>query len=316
MNTEEEPPAHHGVYAPSPWASNFPTHSWRDDDKVTDSEDETIGYSSHSSEYSDTDRSILNDFQLQNTDPASTPKPPIDSQIPESMENVFILSSPEALYRQLTTEPIMSGIEDQIPTKASSSLTTDTPMGNSASSLLGHTMDNLDTRGKNNSAGPSEGSDCLAEELGRPSERPGYHSKGGHASEGSGHPSEGSGCPSEGSDPLKWFQSVVIVDDLQLSRILFKAGALIYLLFLIRALQKIYAMFWNQPLAVAVGSLICSIVLFILIQYHPPTQVQLKVTNKFEIPQVAVDAIIFIGSFTCVSFVLQMILIIGELVAY
>ncbi|KAJ3897336.1 hypothetical protein F5879DRAFT_927921, partial [Lentinula edodes] len=196
-------------------ASNFPTHSWRDDDKVIDSEDETIGYSSHSSEYSDTDRSILNDFQ-QNTGSSSTPRPtatPIttdienlilglttsvsissttDTQIlgnmdpastpkPESTENAPIPSSPEVLFRQM----------------------------NSATSLLGHTMDNLDTRGKTNSGSLSEGSDCPAEELCRPSERPGYHSKGsGRPSEGSGHPLEGSGCPSERSDRLKWFRNV------------------------------------------------------------------------------------------------------------
>ncbi|KAJ3892282.1 hypothetical protein GG344DRAFT_76131 [Lentinula edodes] len=343
MDAEEEPP-HHGVYAPSPRASNFPVHSWRDEDKVIDSEDETIEYSSRSSEYSDTDRSILNDFQLQDTSSSSTPRPTttdienliiglttkrwrvsetsaphndlylhsqdpasttacaIDSQIPKSIENDSVLLSPEALFGQMTTE-------DQIPTTASSSLTTDTAMGNLASSLPGHTMDNLDTRGKNNSASPSEESGCPADESGRPSEGSGC------PTDESGCPSEGSGRPSEGPARPKWFQNVVI-DDLQLSRILFKAGALIYLLFLIRVLQKIYAMFWSQPLAVAIGNLTFSIVLFVLIQYHPPMQVQLKVTTKFGIPQVAIDAIIFIGSFTCVSFVLKMVLIIGELVAY
>ncbi|KAJ3904017.1 hypothetical protein F5879DRAFT_922578 [Lentinula edodes] len=285
-------------------ASNFPVHSWRDEDKVIDSEDETIEYSSRSSEYSDTDRSILNDFQLQDTSSSSTPRPTTTDienliiglttsasissttdtrilrkmdpastttcaidQIPKSIENVSVLLSPEALFGQM----------------------------NLASSLPGHTMDDLDTRGKDNSDSPSEGSGCPADESGRPSEGSGC------PADESGCPSEGSGCPLEGSEgPArpKWFQNVV-------------AGALIYLLFLIRVLQKIYAMFWSQPLAVAIGNLTFSIVLFVLIQYHPPMQVQLKVTTK-----VAIDAIIFIGSFTCVSFVLKMVLIIGELVAY
>ncbi|KAJ3884078.1 hypothetical protein GG344DRAFT_84609 [Lentinula edodes] len=214
-----------------------------------------------------------------------------------------MLLSPEAPCGQMTTEPIMSSIEDQIPAKASSSLTTDTPMENLASSLPGHTMDNLDTRGKNISASPSEGP-------GRPADEP------GRLPEGPGHPSEGSGRPSESPERPKRFQNVVMVDDLQLSRILFKAGALIYLLFLIRVLQKIYATFWSQPLAVAVGNLTLSIALFVLIQYHPPMPVQLKVTKKLGIPQVAIDAMIFIGSFTCVSFMIKMVLIIGELVAY
>ncbi|KAJ3870473.1 hypothetical protein F5051DRAFT_447647 [Lentinula edodes] len=269
MDAEEEPP-HHGVYAPSPRASNFPLamHSWRDDDKVIDSEDEAIEYSSHSSEYSDTDRSILDVVELnafvsidsltehvlsssstprptmtdiedlivglttsasissttdtqilRKMDPASTPKPTtcaIDSQIPECTENVSMLLSPEALFGQMTTEPVMSGIEDQIPTKASSLLTTDTPMENLASSLPGHTMDNLDTRGKNVnldmnsvckfsltspsvqiSANPSEGP-------GRPADDP------GRFPEGPGHPSEGSGRPSEGPERPKWFQNVVV----------------------------------------------------------------------------------------------------------
>ncbi|GAW08224.1 hypothetical protein LENED_010272 [Lentinula edodes] len=225
---------------------------------MTDIEDLIVGLTTSASISSTTDTQIL-----RKMDPASTPKPTtcaIDSQIPECTENVSMLLSPEALFGQMTTEPIMSGIEDQIPTKASSLLTTDTPMENLASSLPGHTMDNLDTRGKNISASPSEGP-------GRPADDP------GRFPEGPGHPSEGPEHP-------KWFQNVVIVDDLQLSRILFKAGALIYLLFLIRVLQKIYATFWSQPLAVAVGNLTLSIVLFILIHYHPPMPVQLKVTKK------------------------------------
>ncbi|KAJ4489011.1 hypothetical protein C8J55DRAFT_487192 [Lentinula edodes] len=308
-------------------ASNILTHSWRDDsdDRVIDSEDETIEYSSRSSEDSDTDRSILNEFQLQNPgssstprpttsdididdlilglatsasisstsdsqilrkmDPASTPKPiicDIDSQLPDSMDNATIPSNPEALLGQMTTEPIISGIEDQIPAKASSFLTTN---NNPAGSLTGHTMDNLDTCETNNLACPSMGSGHPSEGSGRPSEGSGRPSEGsGRPSEGSEGHSEGSGCPKLGP-----FQN--IIDRLQLSQVLFKAGALIYLLFLIRVLQKIYAMFRSQPLTIAAGNLTFSIVLFILIQYHPPEQVQLRVVQK-------------------------MVHIIGELVAY
>ncbi|KAJ3886936.1 hypothetical protein GG344DRAFT_69244 [Lentinula edodes] len=259
-------------------ASKFPMHSWRDDDKdfqlqntsssstprptTTDIEDLIIGLTTSASISSTTDTRILGKM-----DPASTPKPTtcaIDSQIPESTENVSMLLSPEALFGQMvfiylakTTEPIMSGIEDQIPTKASSPLTTDTPMENLASSPPGHTMDNLDTRGKDNSASPSEGCGCPTDESSR-------------LSEGPGHPSEESGPPSGGPERPKWFQNIV-------------AGALIYLLFLIRVLQKIYAMFWSQPLAVAVGNLTLSIVVFILIQYHPPMPVQLKVTKEVSV---------------------------------
>ncbi|KAJ4492371.1 hypothetical protein C8R41DRAFT_919926 [Lentinula lateritia] len=289
MNAEEEP-----------GASYFPTHSCRNDDKIIYSEDGTMGYSNRSSEYNDTDQSILilestTSASISSTtdgrisrkmDPVSTPKPTIcdiDSQIPESTENLSMLLSPEALFSQVVS---------------------------------------VNTRGKNNSVSPSERSGCPAEESSRPSEGL------GHPLEGSGCPAEGSSCPSEGlgypaeesGRPLEGrecserFLNIVIVDDLQLSRIFFKAGALVYLLFLIRVLQKIYVMFRSQPLAVAIGNLIFSILLFILIQYHPPKQVKLE--KKSMIPQIAVDAIIFIGAFTCVSFVLQMILIIAELVAY
>ncbi|KAJ3862527.1 hypothetical protein EV359DRAFT_65562 [Lentinula novae-zelandiae] len=229
---------------------------------TTDIEDLIIGLTTSASISSTTDTRIL-----RKMDPASTPKPTtcaIDSQIPESTENVSMLLSPEALFGQMvfiylakTTEPIMSGIKDQIPMKASSPLTTDTPMENLASSLPGHTMDNLDTRGKDNSASPSEGCGCPTDESSR-------------LSEGPGHPSEESGPPSRGPGRPKWFQNIV-------------AGALIYLLFLIRVLQKIYAMFWSQPLAVAVGNLTLSIVVFILIQYHPPMPVQLKFTKEVSV---------------------------------
>ncbi|KAH7868294.1 uncharacterized protein C8R40DRAFT_1222747 [Lentinula edodes] len=234
MDAEEEPP-HHGVYALSPRASNFPLamHSWRDDNKdfqlqntsssstprptTTDIEDLIIGLTTSASISSTTDTQIL-----RKMDPASTPKPTtcaIDSQIPESAETAPMLLSPEAPCGQMI------------------------------------------------SASPSEGP-------GRPADEP------GRLPEGPGHPSEGSGRPSESPERPKWFQNVVMVDDLQLSRILFKAGALIYLLFLIKVLQKIYATFWSQPLAVAVGNLTLSIALFLLIQYHPPMPVQLKVTKK------------------------------------
>ncbi|KAJ3883998.1 hypothetical protein GG344DRAFT_71651, partial [Lentinula edodes] len=188
-------------------------------------------------------------------DPVSTPKPTIcdiDSQIPESTENLSMLLSPEALFSQVVS---------------------------------------VDTRGKNNSVSPSERSGCPAEESSRPSEGLGHPLEGsGCPAEGSGCPAEGSSCPSEGlgcpaeesgrpsegRECSERFLNIVIVDDLQLSRIFFKAGALVYLLFLIRVLQKIYVMFRSQPLAVAIGNLIFSILLFILIQYHPPKQVKLE----------------------------------------
>ncbi|KAJ3876918.1 hypothetical protein F5051DRAFT_441084 [Lentinula edodes] len=279
---------------PESRACNFLPHSYRDDDRAIDSEDETIEYCKRSSEDSDTDRSILNgssstlrpttsDFDitenlilgfttsafipsttdtqiLRKMEPVTTSKPIIrDSQIPESTDNATMPSKPEALSRQMTTEHIMSAIED-IPVKASSLLTTDIPMrrANSAGSLPGQTMDNRDTSKTNasfeNSAYPSQGS-------GRPSEGSECHL-------------EESGCPKH--EP---FQNMVI-DHLQLSQVLFKAGALMYLLFLIRVLQKIYAMFRSQPLTVSAGNLTLSVLLFLLIQYHPPKQAQLRVVQK------------------------------------
>ncbi|KAJ3912900.1 hypothetical protein F5877DRAFT_84333 [Lentinula edodes] len=141
MNEEEEP-AHHGVYAPLPRASNILTHSWRDssDDREfqlqnpgssstlrpttsdIDIDDLILGLTTSASISSTTDSQIL-----RKMDPVSTPKPiicDIDSQIPDPMDNATIPSDPEALLTQMTTEPIMSGNEDQIPAKASSFLTT------------------------------------------------------------------------------------------------------------------------------------------------------------------------------------------------
>ncbi|KAJ3871139.1 hypothetical protein F5051DRAFT_434092 [Lentinula edodes] len=152
---------------------------------MTDIEDLIVGLTTSASISSTTDTQIL-----RKMDPASTPKPTtcaIDSQIPECTENVSMLLSPEALFGQM----------------------------NLASSLPGHTMDNLDTRGKNVnldmnsvckfsltspsvqiSANPSEGP-------GRPADDP------SRFPEGPGHPSEGSGRPSEGPERPKWFQNVV-----------------------------------------------------------------------------------------------------------
>ncbi|KAJ3804014.1 hypothetical protein F5876DRAFT_70975, partial [Lentinula aff. lateritia] len=111
---------------PESRACNFLTHSYRDDDRVIDSEDETIEYSKRSSEDSDTDRSILNDFELQNPGSSSTPRPTTSNvDITENLilgftMSAFISSTTDTqILRKMepasTSKSIIRDIDDQTP---------------------------------------------------------------------------------------------------------------------------------------------------------------------------------------------------------
>ncbi|KAJ3764232.1 hypothetical protein EV360DRAFT_77651 [Lentinula raphanica] len=62
-----------------------------------------------------------------------------------------------------------------------------------------------------------------------------------------------------------------------LSQALFKVGASIYLLFLVKVLRKIGMMFQNQPLAVGLGNLGLTVALLFLIRLHVPERVRVQV---------------------------------------
>ncbi|KAJ3820838.1 hypothetical protein F5880DRAFT_1509023 [Lentinula raphanica] len=71
-----------------------------------------------------------------------------------------------------------------------------------------------------------------------------------------------------------------VMQRLPITRVLFKAGSLMYLLFLVRVLQKIWTMFRSQPLAVAFGILSLSIVLLFLIHLYLPEHIEVQVDES------------------------------------
>ncbi|KAJ3965848.1 hypothetical protein EV361DRAFT_954618 [Lentinula raphanica] len=77
-------------------------------------------------------------------------------------------------------------------------------------------------------------------------------------------------------DLLARFEGFVMMD-FPFPQALFKVGALMYLLFLIKVLWKIWTMFQTQPLAVGVGNLGLSIALMILIRVYVPEHVEVQV---------------------------------------
>ncbi|KAJ3968001.1 hypothetical protein EV361DRAFT_927882 [Lentinula raphanica] len=107
-----------------------------------------------------------------------------------------------------------------------------------------------------------------------------------------------------------------VMTRLPVTRALFKVGALMYLLFLARVLQKIWAMFQSQPLAVAFGTLSLSIALLFLIRLYVPEHIKVQVDESRSVPETVVDTCIFVGAFTCVSIIWQMASIIGDLIFY
>ncbi|KAJ3968527.1 hypothetical protein EV361DRAFT_925437 [Lentinula raphanica] len=107
-----------------------------------------------------------------------------------------------------------------------------------------------------------------------------------------------------------------VMNHLPVTRVLFKAGALMYLLFLVRVLQKIWTMFRSQPLAVGFGTLSLSIVLLFLIRLCLPKHIEVQVDESHSVPETVVDTCIFVGAFTCVSIIWQMGSIIGDLIFY
>ncbi|KAJ3778212.1 hypothetical protein FB446DRAFT_714717 [Lentinula raphanica] len=107
-----------------------------------------------------------------------------------------------------------------------------------------------------------------------------------------------------------------IINNIHLTEYLFKAGALMYLMFIARVLQKIWATFQNQSLAFGLGNLSLSILLSVTIRLCVPEQVRVQVDHRPRVPETVVDTCIFVGAFTCVSIIWQMVSIAGDLVTY
>ncbi|KAJ3968225.1 hypothetical protein EV361DRAFT_871018 [Lentinula raphanica] len=101
--------------------------------------------------------------------------------------------------------------------------------------------------------------------------------------------------------------------DLQPSEILFKAGALSYLLFVVKVFQNIWRMFWKQTLAFTVGHLALSVGVVVSIWFYFPRQIQTQY-EQTSFPKVVINLTIFIGAFICVSISWSMLCIVKELV--
>ncbi|KAJ3859898.1 hypothetical protein EV359DRAFT_85888 [Lentinula novae-zelandiae] len=96
------------------------------------------------------------------------------------------------------------------------------------------------------------------------------------------------------------------------SEFLFSAGALSYLLFLIKILRKIWTMFQNQT-SIAVGHLALSVGLFILTRYWGTKSALTQAIGKrSKFSQVIVDTTILVGAFICTTIVWRIISVIGE----
>ncbi|KAJ4468476.1 hypothetical protein C8R41DRAFT_925397 [Lentinula lateritia] len=96
-----------------------------------------------------------------------------------------------------------------------------------------------------------------------------------------------------------------------LSEFLFRAGTLSYLLFVIKRLRKIWTMFQNQS-AIAVGHLVVSVGLFIVIQYWGTKPVEIQaVGQRSRYSRIIVDATVLAGAFICTSVVWQIVSVIG-----
>ncbi|KAJ3770262.1 hypothetical protein FB446DRAFT_705560 [Lentinula raphanica] len=71
-----------------------------------------------------------------------------------------------------------------------------------------------------------------------------------------------------------------VMQRLPITRVLFKAGSLMYLLFLVRVLQKIWTMFRSQPLAVGFGNLGISVALLFLLRLWVPEHIKVQVDES------------------------------------
>ncbi|KAJ3831128.1 hypothetical protein F5878DRAFT_667891 [Lentinula raphanica] len=110
---------------------------------------------------------------------------------------------------------------------------------------------------------------------------------------------------------LDQFGDFVMVK-IPLSQALFKVGASIYLLFLARVFQKFWVMFQSQALAIGLGNLGLSVVLLLLIRLGAFGPVRLQVDERYRVPEIIVDTLIFVGASTCISIIWQITLIVGD----
>ncbi|KAH7868163.1 hypothetical protein F5879DRAFT_992470 [Lentinula edodes] len=104
---------------------------------------------------------------------------------------------------------------------------------------------------------------------------------------------------------------LIALKNFVLSEFLFRAGTLSYLLFVVKMLRKIWTMFQNQ-FAVAVGHLVVSVGLFIVIQYWGTKPVEIQaVGQRSRFSRIIVDITVLAGAFICTSIVWQLVSVIG-----
>ncbi|KAJ3719215.1 hypothetical protein C8R42DRAFT_722901 [Lentinula raphanica] len=114
---------------------------------------------------------------------------------------------------------------------------------------------------------------------------------------------------------LNRFGDFIMVES-PIPQVLFKVGSLMYLLFLIRVLWKIWAMFRSQPLAVGFGNLGISVALLFLLRLWVPEHIKVQVDQSHRVPEIVVDSCVFVGAYTCVSIIAQTASIIGDFVVW
>ncbi|KAH7868378.1 uncharacterized protein C8R40DRAFT_1177873 [Lentinula edodes] len=104
---------------------------------------------------------------------------------------------------------------------------------------------------------------------------------------------------------------LIALKNFALSEFLFRAGTLSYLLFVIKMLRKIWTMFQNQ-FAVAVGHLVVSVGLFILVRYWGTIPVEIQaVGQRSRFSRIIVDTTVLAGAFICTSVIWQIVSVIG-----
>ncbi|KAJ3842321.1 hypothetical protein F5878DRAFT_607904 [Lentinula raphanica] len=97
------------------------------------------------------------------------------------------------------------------------------------------------------------------------------------------------------------------------SEILFKAGTLSYLWFVVKVIRRVWRMFDSQTLGFAFGHLALSMGTFAFIWYYSPGQVRAQY-ERTSFPPAVINLTIFIGAFICVSVSWSIVCIVRELV--
>ncbi|KAJ3762784.1 hypothetical protein EV360DRAFT_66808 [Lentinula raphanica] len=311
MDGEESPAAvwhRQAAYAPSSLMS------WRDSKKVIESEDETADHGNRSDSDTESQTSMV-----QNSPTSSNI--PYDHEIGGATKNMTVANDRTPILRNATIQ-----LPEQKAVKSATDPDIQEPASNSSrdrSSRKGaYVEDNPDT--PHAFAGATEITNDQSGVSVVPSAfpKPAVSIKLVEETGSSNFPIDPNSKTQEPQtrrlfvlEELDRFGDFVMMQ-FPLPYALFKMGALMYLLFLIRVLQKIWTMFQSQPLVVGFGNLGLSIVLLILIRQYVPERVKLQVDQSHIVPETIVDSCIFVGAFTCVSIIWQMVSIIGDFISY